>query len=127
MNVNVNNSIPSELPALAARSARNGKRRAIDAPVNGNVDSLLVAIDAYRLGCVEFCKLPDDDPEDEEAAIAATYGPPMEVLEEWDRPARSREAVVAALELLKSEQLVVGDMGNALLDACLLGLKEGAL
>lgn len=82
-------------------------------------DPLLVAIDAYKKGCSDYRELPDDDPDAEEAAIAATYGTPMQVLTEWSRPAGSREAVVAALELLKSEHFVAGGMGIALLDACI--------
>lgn len=82
-------------------------------------DPLLVAIDAYKKGCADYRELPDDDPEAEEAAIAETYGAPMQVLTEWDRPAQSREAVVAALELLKAEHFVAGRMGIALLDACI--------
>ncbi|OWV87341.1 hypothetical protein ATY75_03255 [Rhizobium sp. N122] len=82
-------------------------------------DPLLLAIDAYKKGCADYRELPDDDPVAEEAAIEATYGAPMQVLTEWEQPARSREAVVAALELLKSEHFVAGGMGIALLDACI--------
>ncbi|MBX5020181.1 hypothetical protein [Rhizobium lentis] len=127
MNINTDTSIPPKVLPIPAKSAPNGKWPAEEALIPGNADPLLVAIDAYKLGCAHFCKLSDDDPEDEEAAIAATYGPPMEVLEEWTCPARSREAIIAALEILKDEHLVLDGLGTALLDACLLGIKEGAL
>ncbi|MBX5236281.1 hypothetical protein HJC02_29075 [Rhizobium sp. NLR4a] len=127
MNIDTDTSIPAKFLPISANSASNGKWPAVDALIPGNADPLLVAIEAYKLGCAQFCKLPDDDPEDEEAAIAATYGPPMEVLEEWTCPARSREAIIAALDILKAEHLVLDGLGTALLDACILGIKEGAL
>ena len=86
-------------------------------------DPLLVAIDAYKQGCADYRELPDDDPAAEEAAIAATYGEPMQALTEWKQPAMSREAAAAALELLKSEHLVLGGLGIALVDACIPFVK----
>ncbi|SFU21037.1 hypothetical protein [Mesorhizobium sp. YR577] len=35
--------------------------------------------------------------EQEEAAVAETYGPPLELLSTWDRPATTKEEAIAAL------------------------------
>ncbi|MBM3091591.1 hypothetical protein GFB56_12270 [Ensifer sp. T173] len=89
-------------------------------PYDGT-DPLLVAIEAYKAGCNAFTAMPGDfeTTEAEMAAVAQTYGPPLDDLDSWSEPARSREAVVAALELIKSEHLVVGALGIALIDACI--------
>ncbi len=87
------------------------------------MDPLLTAINDYREGCVAYRELPDDSPDSDDAAIAETYGPAMETLVNWNQRARSREAVVHALELIKSERLVIDGMATALLDACIPYIK----
>jgi hypothetical protein len=62
------------------------------------------AIDAYRRGNEAFNGTPDCmTPEEEAAQIAATYGPPLEVLKAWDKPARTLAGAVAALRLAADE------------------------
>lgn len=86
-------------------------------------DPLLTAINDYREDCAAYRELPDDSPDSDDAAVAETYGPAMETLMNWNRRARSREAVVHALELIKSERLVLDGIGTALLDACIPYVK----
>ncbi|MGT2444497.1 hypothetical protein ACU4I5_18735 [Ensifer adhaerens] len=86
-------------------------------------DPLLAAINDYREGCAAYRELPDDSPDSDDAAAAATYGPALETLVNWTQQARSREAVVNALELIKCERLVMDGMATALIDACIPFIK----
>lgn len=86
-------------------------------------DPLIEAINDYRDGCAAYREPVDDSPDSYAAAVAETYGPALEALINWTQRARSREAVVHALELIKSEHFIVDGMGTALLDACIPYIK----
>ena len=85
-------------------------------------DPLIAAIDAYRAGCEAFRNTPDNmTAEGEDAAIAATFGPPMEVLAAWDKPALSLAGVAAALRLAADENMGVlgSDISQTMVRAAL--------
>ena len=70
--------------------------RKIESPV----DPVIAAVQAYRDGNKAFEAIPSVDHQKhggEEAVIAKTYGPPMRILNEWDKPCTSREGAIAAL------------------------------
>jgi len=70
----------------------------------GQPDPIIAAIDAYRLGLATFNATPSDIVEaDDDAVIARTYGPPMAVLDAWDRPAVTFAGALAALKLAREE------------------------
>lgn len=87
-------------------------------------DPLLTAVNAFRDGCKAFAAIPGDfeSDEEEEAAANRTYAAPLAVLDQWSQPALSREAVVASLELIMSENLATG-YAPALLAACIPFIK----
>lgn len=63
-------------------------------------DALLETIQAFNRGGVLFNETPSDLTETiEDQIIAATYGPPMLRLEDWNEPAKSLDAAIAALRL----------------------------
>jgi len=64
-------------------------------------DPIVTAIADYRAGMEAFGTLPEMTKEDEARAAAATYEPPTEVLENWNRPAETRAGAIAALELVR--------------------------
>lgn len=97
------------------------------ANANAETDPLLETIKDYKAGCVAFQTFPDETPEAESEAAAATYMKPMEALANWKTPAGSREGVIAALELLKSDRLLVGPLGPSLVNACISFLKGETL
>lgn len=72
--------------------------------------SLLQAIDAYYAGLAAFNALTDPgDGAEADAAIAATYGSAIQALEQWGRPAESREAAIEALKVAKKEAAAFKD------------------
>lgn len=90
-------------------------------------DPLLDAINDYRAGMAAYCALPDfKTREEEDAAIAVTYGPPFKVLDDWDRPAQSADAAREALRIVIDEQLLASGMAEALVTAALAYLDEDA-
>lgn len=83
-------------------------------------DPILSAINDYKDGCKAFCAIPEEAMEqDEDGVIAQTYGRPMEVLENWDRPALTREGAVAALRLIRDEKVYIDGFGASLFFAAL--------
>ena len=62
-------------------------------------DPLSVAISAFRDGLARMNAIPNEDitQENEERLIAETYGPPIDVLYEWDKPAITRKGAIDAL------------------------------
>lgn len=63
-------------------------------------DPLIAAIEAYRTGNAYFNAIPSQVTEKmEEQIVAATYGPPLAVLTNWQEPATSIEGVEAALRI----------------------------
>jgi hypothetical protein len=90
-------------------------------------DPLIDAIAAFRKGNEAFNSTPDDmTPEEEEAQIEATYGPPMRVLEAWNKPARSLAGAVAALWLAHDENIAfVGSEIGARMVRAALGYFDG--
>jgi hypothetical protein len=79
-------------------------------------DPIIAAIEAYHEGAKAFDATPGDDDE----TVAATYGPPLEVLETWTAPAVTFEGALEALRLVSKENHRFGDrMMINLLDAAL--------
>lgn len=62
-------------------------------------DPLVDAIGDFRAGMAAYSAADDESPE----FANATYGAPMDVLSEWDQPARTRQGAIAALKLAKEE------------------------
>lgn len=68
-------------------------------------DPLATAIRQYRLGVAAFAAIPEADlAEDEEAIVAATYGPAQDALADNIYPTTSLEGVREALRLALDEQ-----------------------
>jgi hypothetical protein len=91
-------------------------------------DLLLQAIDDYRFGGDQYDALPGDMNEDaQRSAYDGLVGKPMTVLEEWDRPAVTREGALAALRLARQELEEGGseDIVRAMVSAALAFLEEG--
>lgn len=88
-------------------------------------DPLFAAIAAYREGNRRFCERPSPrGVEEEEAAIAATYGPPMQALVDWDKPAMSLQSAIDALQVTLDEQCFIDEIGEAMIKAVLAYLKN---
>lgn len=69
-------------------------------------DPIVDAIDAFRDGLMAFDATPSAITDlDEDGAIARTYGAPMDVLMEWDRPAQTLAGAVAAIRLADEENI----------------------
>lgn len=68
-------------------------------------DPLMDAINAYYEGARLFNDLADGvgPYADEDAAIAATYGPTDDALRNWDSPASTRKSAIAALMVARAE------------------------
>ncbi len=68
-------------------------------------DPLLEAIIAYRAGLADFnAHWPDDDDESD-AYAQVSYGPPFDVLQEWEGPAKTRRGALEALRLIAEENI----------------------
>ena len=63
-----------------------------------NNDPLIAAIRAYEAGNAAYDRHPLAET-DTERAVAETYGPAMDVLFDWDEPARTAEGALAALNV----------------------------
>jgi hypothetical protein len=69
-------------------------------------DPIISAIQAYRDGNAAYNATPRDD----EETIARTYGPPLDVLQEWERPAQTREGALEAIRLaFETEREFMGE------------------
>jgi hypothetical protein len=90
-------------------------------------NSLLAAIQNYHAQCKAFRDLPslsvDASDDEEEAQVAATYGPALDALMNWSEPAGSNESVAAVLELLVQERHIYDAWTTNLLQCCLQFLK----
>jgi hypothetical protein len=106
----------------------NGARTPVH--VDAVPDALVSAIEKYRDGLARFNETQFPDSESG-AMIGKTYGPPMEALKEWDKPAVTRKGAVEALRLAadEMEQFVGSDVARAMVEAALdyLDRKEGSV
>ena len=92
------------------------------------VDPVIAAVQTYRDGNKAFEAIPSVDHQKhggEEAVIAKTYGPPMKILNEWDKPCTSREGAIAALRhaLDECDAFSCSDSLTAMTRAALLYLE----
>ncbi len=94
------------------------------APANRTSPNLSDAINEYLAGSAAFQGWEKFDYPDEEAAIAGTYGPPMEKLERWDAPAESLEDVREAIRLAFAEQALISDIATEPLRSALIYLEK---
>jgi len=80
------------------------------------IDPLLGAIQAYFAGVKAMSDLPSGSvtAENEDALIEQTYGAPQRALLEWDRPAITKEAAIAALKFIGDERMIVDSLGEPL-------------
>lgn len=67
-----------------------------------STDPLVAAIAAYREACEAFEAL-DWSEVDNPASVEKSYGPPLSVLQSWNKPAKSKDGAVAALQLAYDE------------------------
>ncbi|MGY5793648.1 hypothetical protein ACXHXM_25900 len=75
-------------------------------PIDPPEDPLLDAIEAYRRGNTAFIAIDEDDwplHGGEDAVIAKTYGHPLEVLQNWEGAALTRQAAMEALRLARED------------------------
>jgi len=87
--------------------------------------SLLDVIAQYREGDAAFNGWERRNYPNEEAAIAATYGPPVSKLENWDTPLESLAEVREALRLaFNPEDAIISDMVKEPLRAALIYLEK---
>lgn len=77
----------------------------------------------WRLPIVKQVHVTD---EDMDAAVETTYGPPLAVLDTWNRPAVTRAGAVAALKYVQTEVTGLGDGIDAMVKAALGYLESGA-
>ena len=92
------------IPAIAACTAASNTSEA--AEVAASQDPLYIALSKYSAGMATFNVINEVDwaaAGGEEAVIEGTYGAPMEVLENWDAPAATREGAIEALQLIIHE------------------------
>ncbi|MDW9417413.1 hypothetical protein GOB15_23780 [Sinorhizobium meliloti] len=74
----------------------------------GSNDPLLETIMAFRAGTLAYSAVDEREWPlygGEQAVIAKTYGPPLNALEEWDRPAETRQGALEALRFAHEESL----------------------
>lgn len=87
--------------------------------------SLLEVIAQYREGDAAFQGWEARGYPNEEAAIAATYGPPALKLENWDKPLESIVEVREALRLaFNPDDAIISDMVKEPLRAALIYLEK---
>ncbi|MCS3742015.1 hypothetical protein [Rhizobium sp. BK661] len=75
-------------------------------PLDPPEDALADAIEAYRCGNMAFIAIDEHEwPSHggEDAVIAKTYGRPLEVLQNWEQPALTRQAAIEALRLARED------------------------
>lgn len=84
-------------------------------------DPLLNAIKAFHAGCAAYSADSAEYEErgEEGVLVEATYGPPMKALCNWDTPAQSPASAIEALKLIKSEKMLIDNMGEAMIDAAI--------
>lgn len=69
-----------------------------------SADPIVGAIRDFRAGLAAFNALPNEvTDKNEDQAINATYGPPQQILMDWEAPAKSHEGAVEALRLARDE------------------------
>ena len=79
--VNLNRRL-ALLGGLSAATALAATPRAHAGAEEGH-DPLLDAIQAFRAGLADYSANAPDDNDEADAYVEMSYGPPMEVLEEW--------------------------------------------
>lgn len=67
-----------------------------------STDPLVAAIAAYRKACEAFEAL-DCAEVDNPTSVEKTYGPPLSVLQVWNKPAKTKNGAIAALRLAHDE------------------------
>ncbi|ERT78121.1 hypothetical protein P052_01151 [Brucella melitensis 02-7258] len=86
--------------------------------------SLLEVIAQYREGSAAFKGWEEQGYSDEAAALAATYGPAMDALTNWDGPVNRLDEVCEAIRLAISEDAICDDLARAPLRAALIYLEK---
>lgn len=88
---------------------------------NGIQDPLETAILAYREGDRKFNEYVAIDDEDRDAYIDLSYGPPMEVIRNWEEPATTERSAIAAVKLAlhHTEEMWGDDIVASMLRAAL--------
>jgi hypothetical protein len=108
------------LPAVALAGA-NGKTSRLPQPFQDpEFDPLLRAIQRYRDANALFERNPGCADIDHAALVEATYGPPLEVLKDWEQPAVSKAGAIEALKLVLEEEGQFGSEVTARMVASVL-------
>ncbi|WP_413710657.1 hypothetical protein [Rhizobium sp. Rhizsp82] len=114
-----------------------GKIREMWEPINSDyfdrraaereTSSLLQAIRDYQASLEDFNKNAPRDDAGANAYSSVSYGPKLDVLKNWSKPAETREAAIAALQIALTDDGGVynSDAGDAMMKAA-LGYLEGA-
>ncbi|MFK0688026.1 hypothetical protein ACFX5Q_07450 [Mesorhizobium sp. IMUNJ 23033] len=84
-------------------------------------DPLLDAIRAYRAGMDDYNVNAPDDSDEADAYAEISYAPSLEVLAEWEQPAKTYRGALEALRLVAEENVVsqASDINGPLLAAAL--------
>ena len=110
------------LGAIASIPAIGGATAALAvAAISQPADPLLDAIHAYRAGLADYNANAPDDNDLADAYVDLSYGPPLEVLDEWEEPATTRRGAIEALKLAieENETFPLSSVGGPLLAAAL--------
>ena len=80
----------------------------------GIKDPLIDAIQAYRDGVARMDAITNEEitRENEERLVSETYGPHLDKLLTWDKPALTREGAIAALKFMEDQHVFVDDLGK---------------
>jgi hypothetical protein len=88
-------------------------------------DPLRDTIHAYRDGVKKLGAMKEQITRDnEDSFVQQTYGPCMDALLTWDKPAGTREGAIEALKLMSEEQVFLDSMGEPLRLAVLRYLES---
>lgn len=84
-------------------------------------DTLLTAIESFKLSMAAYEAHPGAGTDAENAVIEETYGPALRTLQQWSAPAETRAGALAALELASQdlEHSLDGELVTAMVRAAL--------
>jgi hypothetical protein len=99
--------------------------------VSPTVDPLLDAIRAYHAGMAAYNSISSEDWSlygGEEVVIEKTYGPPLEAIQQWERPATTRDGAIEALRLALEEASLFSaeDTVSRMLQAAITYFEQAA-
>lgn len=105
------NEFANEVDRLGGGVSSTQPQRPTD-PQTASSDPLLNAINAFRAGVTDFDAYSSQNDDERDAYARVSYFPPMEVLQEWDRPAVTRQGALEAIRFALQENREIG--GNVI-------------